>query len=203
MTVTTQPAQEVAGDRAAAVPRSHRRKAGHLTVAEREKAGRAARSTVPRRSHGVWEPPTGRSDPISQLEEQAASRVEELVPIRHGRMAANPFAFYRGAAAIMASDLASTPQSGFRAQLCGDAHLANFGGFASAERELIFDVNDFDETFPGPWEWDVKRLVASMAVAGRERGFAAAERRAIIMAAVRRYRDVMRALALEPNLAVW
>lgn len=141
------------------------------TYAERAAKGREARDRVASRSHGEWEPSPDRRDPIEILEEQAKSRVPELVPIRYGRMAASPFTFYRGAAAIMAADLAATPASGLRAQLCGDAHLSNFGAFASPERRLMFDINDFDETLPGPWEWDVKRLVASLgaAHAGRRR----------------------------------
>ena len=136
-----------------------------------------------------------RPDPIALLEEQAAERVPELVPIRYGRMSASPFAFYRGAAYVMASDLATTPRLGIRVQLCGDAHLSNFGGFASAERQLLFDLNDFDETLPGPWEWDVKRLVASVAVAGRENGFAPKRRAAIVRQAVGEYRQAMREFA--------
>jgi len=123
---------------------------------------------VPRPSHASYKPAPDRPDPVSLLEEQAKSRWPELVPIRHGRMLSSPFAFYRGAAYVMASDLAGTPTSEIDVQLCGDAHLANFGGFASPERELLFDVNDFDETLPGPWEWDVKRLAASFEIAGRE-----------------------------------
>jgi uncharacterized protein (DUF2252 family) len=142
-------------------------------------------------------------DPIDLLEQQAATRVPELVPIRYGRMAASPFAFYRGAAYVMASDLAGTPTSGFRAQLCGDAHLSNFGGFASPERDLLFDLNDFDETLPGPWEWDVKRLVASIAVAGRDRGFSAKQRRSIVQGTANAYREVMRRLATIGELAIW
>ena len=136
-----------------------------------------------------------RPDPIALLEAQAASRVPELVPIRHGRMAASPFAFFRGAAAVMAADLAGSPSSGIRVQLCGDAHLSNFGGFASPERDLVFDLNDFDETLPGPWEWDLKRLVASVAVAARARGWTRRERRANAREAVRGYREAMRELA--------
>ena len=165
--------------------------------------GRAARAQVPRSSHAVWEPPADRPDPIAVLEEQAKSRVPELVPIRHGRMAASEFAFFRGGAAIMASDLAATPSSGIRVQVCGDAHLANFGGFASPDRNLVFSVNDFDETLPGPWEWDVKRLAASLAVAGRERGFDVKERGAIVTAAISRYREAMREFAAKRNLDVW
>src|SRR5262245_11858594 len=129
-----------------------------MSVAERAATGKQARTISPRSSHGTWEPAADRQDPIALLEAQAATRVPELVPIRYGRMAASPFAFFRGAAAVMAADLADTPASGIRVQLCGDAHLSNFGGFASPERELVFDLNDFDETLPGPWEWDVKRL---------------------------------------------
>ena len=137
------------------------------------------------------------------LLEQAADRVPELVPIRHGRMLASPFAFFRGAAALMAADLAETPQSGVTVQLCGDAHLSNFGGFASPARELVFDINDFDETARGPWEWDVKRLAASIAIAGRELGLAPAARRGAVEAAVRSYREAMRRFATMRNLELW
>src|SRR5436309_9187130 len=129
----------------------------HLSPPERAAFGRARRSEVPRSSHASWKPEGSRPDPIALLEEQASERVPELVPIRYGRMSASPFAFFRGAAYVMASDLAKGPQTGIRVQLCGDAHLSNFGGFASPERDLVFDLNDFDETLPGPWEWDVKR----------------------------------------------
>ena len=129
------------------------------------------------RSHAAWDPPEHRPNPVDLLEEQATTRVPELVPIRYGRMLVSPFAFYRGGAYLMASDLARTPRSGLTVQLCGDAHLSNFGGFASPERRLVFDINDFDETLPGPWEWDVKRLAASFEIAGRDRGFSEAERR--------------------------
>ena len=142
-------------------------------AAESAAAGKAAREEVPRSSHGEWEPAKGRKDPVKLLESQAKSRVPELVPIRYGRMLASPFTFYRGTAAIMAMDLAKTPQSGFRVQACGDAHLSNFGIFAAPDRSLILDVNDFDETLPGPWEWDVKRLAASFEIAGRDREFTA------------------------------
>ena len=134
---------------------------------------------------------------------QAESRVQDLVPIRYGRMAASPFAFYRGAALIMASDLAPLPVSGLRVQLCGDAHLSNFGVFASAERNLVFDLNDFDESLPGPWEWDVKRLVASFAIAGRQRSFRPSERRRMVVAAAEAYRTAMREFAAMSNLEVW
>ena len=176
----------------------------HLTRAEREARGKAARSEVPRRSHGVYEPASSRPDPIALLEEQAVSRVPDLVPIRYGRMLVSPFAFYRGAALIMASDLAGTRRGpGSKAQLCGDAHLSNFGAFGSPERRLLFDINDFDETLPGPWEWDVKRLAASLAVAGREIGFAEQDRRSVVLATVRSYREAMRGFAAMRNLDVW
>jgi uncharacterized protein (DUF2252 family) len=165
--------------------------------------GRAARASVPRRSHAAWEAPSDRADPVAVLEAQAEARVPELVPIRRGRMLESPLAFYRGAAAIMAADLAPTPSSGLSAQLCGDAHLENFGAFAAPDRSLVFSVNDFDETLPGPWEWDVKRLAASMAIAGRDRGFNARERRRVALATVREYRAAMRGFAAMGNLDVW
>ena len=185
--------------RRSAVPR----KVPHLSVAERMARGRAARAEVPRSSHAGFEPAAHRPDPIDLLVSQAASRVPELVPIRYGRMLVSPFTFYRGAALIMASDLAGTPDSGLRAQLCGDAHLSNFGLFAAPDRRMVFDVNDFDETLPGPWEWDVKRLAASFAVAGRENGFSAKQRRAILLETVRGYREAMRGFAGKPSLDVW
>ena len=143
----------------------------HPSVADRVASGKAARAEVPRTSHGDWAPASDRPDPLELLAAQERTRVPELVPIRHGRMAASPFAFYRGAANVLASDLANQPRTSLQVQLCGDAHLVNFGGFASPERSLVFDVNDFDETLPGPFEWDVKRLAASMEVAARGRGF--------------------------------
>src|SRR5215510_7505490 len=146
------------------------------TLAQRAQVGRAARKQVPRASQSELQIAADR-DPIGLLEEQARSRVPELVPIRYGRMLVSPFAFLRGAAIVMAHDLVDTPVAGLSAQLCGDAHLANFGGFASPERDLVFDLNDFDETLPGPWEWDVKRLAASVEIAGRARGFSSRERR--------------------------
>jgi uncharacterized protein (DUF2252 family) len=171
--------------------------------AERAAAGKAARAKVPRSSHKEWEPPVDRPDPVELLEEQAKTRVPELVPIRYGRMLVSPFTFFRAGALIMASDLASTPSSGQWVQLCGDAHLENFGGFAAPDRSLVFDINDFDEALPGPWEWDVKRLAASFAIAGRDRGFDEAKRRSIVLAAVRGYRESMRELAEKRNLDVW
>jgi uncharacterized protein (DUF2252 family) len=173
------------------------------TPAERAAAGRAARSAVPRSSHGEWAAAVDREDPVELLERQASSRVGQLVPLRYGRMLASPFAFYRGAAAVMAADLAPTPRSGFEVQLCGDAHLSNFGAYASPERQLVFDVNDFDETLPGPWEWDVKRLAASFSVAGCERGFDGRERRRIVRAMAAEYRQTMRRMAEMGNLEVW
>ncbi len=175
----------------------------HPSRAEREARGKAARAEVPRRSHAAFEPGSTRPDPVALLEGQAASRVPELVPIRYGRMLASPFAFYRGAALLMASDLSATPRSGLDAQLCGDAHLSNFGAFGSPERRLLFDINDFDETLRGPWEWDVKRLAASFSVAGRENGYREDARRAVVGDAVRSYREAMRRFASMSNLEVW
>jgi uncharacterized protein (DUF2252 family) len=175
----------------------------HPSAAERAEAGKAARAEVPRSSHRDWRPADDRPDPVEVLQRQAATRVARLIPLRHGRMLATPFTFFRGAAAIMAADLAGSPDSGFSVQACGDAHLSNFGAFASPERRLVFDVNDFDETLPGPWEWDVKRLTASMAVGGRDRGWGPAERRRIIRAAVTEYREAMRRLAASGNLDAW
>ena len=174
-----------------------------MTPAERADAGRAARRAVPRSSHGEWRAPKTRTDPVSTLAEQAKSRVPELVPVRHQRMLLSPFAFYRGGAAIMAADLASTPDSGIRVQCCGDAHLANFGGFESPERTMVFDINDFDETAPGPWEWDVKRLVASFAIAAQDREFDELLGRGAVLAATRSYRRTMAAFAAMRNLEVW
>ncbi|HEX7626168.1 MAG TPA: DUF2252 domain-containing protein [Gaiellaceae bacterium] len=174
----------------------------HFTVAERIARGRAARQEAVRGAHATHDVQASR-DPIGLLEAQAAPRVEELLPIRYGRMLASPFAFYRGAAAIMASDLAPTPGSGLYAQLCGDAHLLNFGGYASPERYLVFGINDFDETLPGPFEWDVKRLATSVEIAGRDRTFKSAHRVAAVLATVRAYRETMRQLAELPQLDVW
>jgi uncharacterized protein (DUF2252 family) len=176
---------------------------GRLTPAERAARGKAARAEVPRDSHASFDPPAGRPDPVGLLEGQAKARVPELVPVRWGRMMVSPFTFYRGAALPMASDLASTPVSGLAVQACGDAHLSNFGIFGSAERRLMFDVNDFDETLPGPWEWDVKRLAASLEVAARGNGFPSKQRREIVTAAVTRYRQAMRQFAGMTDLDVW
>jgi uncharacterized protein (DUF2252 family) len=175
----------------------------HLTVDERIARGKAARAEVPRSRHAEFEPPTDRADPVELLEDQAKTRVPELVPIRYGRMLVSPFTFYRGAAKIMAHDLSGTPRSGLNAQCCGDAHLSNFGVFASPERRLVFDINDFDETLPGPWEWDVKRLAASMLIAARDDGFASKDQDKIVLDTVAQYRDAMRSFAGMQNLAVW
>jgi uncharacterized protein (DUF2252 family) len=174
-----------------------------MASSPRAEAGKAARSRAPRSSHGEWEPAADRPDPLAVLGRQERSRVPELVPLRHERMAASPFAFFRGAAAVMAVDLAETAVSGLTVQACGDAHLSNFGVFAAPDRQLVFDLNDFDETLPGPWEWDLKRLAASFAIAGRERGFERDERLATVRAAVARYRQAMRGFAAESSLAVW
>src|ERR1017187_3209793 len=173
-----------------------------LSRADRAARGKDARAAAPLDSHAEFQP-DGSRDPVGLLLSQATSRVPELVPIRHGRMLVSPFTFYRGAALPMAADLATTPASGLRVQLCGDAHLSNFGAFASPERNLVFDVNDFDETLPGPFEWDVKRLAASLAVAGRDSGFPAKARRKIALAAAERYRTAMREFAAQPFLDVW
>jgi uncharacterized protein (DUF2252 family) len=174
-----------------------------LTREQRVARGKAARAEVPRDSHAGFRPAKGRTDPVSLLEGQGMSRVQELLPIRYGRMASSAFAYYRGAALPMAADLASTPRSGLAVQLCGDAHLANFGVFASPERNLVFDLNDFDETLPGPWEWDVKRLAASLEIAGRSRDFPAKIRRRIVRATVASYRQAMRSFAGMTALDVW
>jgi uncharacterized protein (DUF2252 family) len=157
----------------------------------------------PRSEHGEWAPGADRADPVELLEEQAASRVRELVPIRYGRMLVSPFTFFRGAAYPMAADLAAVPRTGLDVQLCGDAHLSNFGAFSAPDRRLVFGINDFDETLPGPFEWDVKRLAASFAVAGRDRGFDAKQRRSINRAVTRSYRDAIREFAEMTNLDLW
>ncbi|MFI6143865.1 DUF2252 domain-containing protein [Streptomyces sp. NPDC051109] len=177
----------------------HRR----LSVEERAARGRSARRKAPRSGHGEFEPPAHRRDPVDVLERQSAGRVADLVPIRYGRMMESPFRFYRGAAAVMAADLAGTPDSGLRVQLCGDAHMLNYGLLGSPERNLLFDINDFDETLPGPWEWDVKRLVVSLAIAGRENGFTDRERAEIVLSAARSYREQMRRYAAMNHLDVW
>ena len=178
-------------------------KVEHFTVEERASIGKAVRQRAPLESHAEWTPSDYRVDPVTLLEEQAETRLQELVPIRYGRMMVSPFTYYRGAAYPMAADLAGTPSSGLRVQACGDAHLSNFGVFASPERELMFDMNDFDETLPAPWEWDVKRLAASFTVATRARNFDAKLRRALVLTTVRNYREAMRQFATMKNLEVW
>jgi uncharacterized protein (DUF2252 family) len=173
------------------------------TPEERAALGRKARELVPRSRHGGWSPPPDRTDPLEILALQATTRVPDLVPIRYGRMAASPFAFFRGAAAVMASDLAHDEHSHLDVQLCGDAHLVNFGGFASPERDMIFDVNDFDETLPGPFEWDLKRLAASVEVAGRAREFDEALRSELVALSSRGYREAVREFAGQGNLEIW
>ncbi|MET9407368.1 DUF2252 domain-containing protein [Streptomyces sp. NPDC002935] len=175
----------------------------HATPEERVALGKEARRRSPRSGHAVYKPGQKRPDPLAILEEQSAARVQELVPIRYSRMTESPFRFYRGAAAIMASDLAGSPDSGIAAQLCGDAHLLNFRLLASPERKLMFDINDFDETLPGPWEWDVKRLSASFVIAARANGFDDAERARIVSGTVRSYREAMIRFAGMSNLDVW
>ncbi len=173
------------------------------SVAERVERGKAARAEVPRSSHALFVPAPKRGDPIEALERQASTRVPELVPVRYGRMLVSPFTFYRGAALIMAGDLASTPHSGLTVQCCGDAHLSNFGLFASPERNLIFDLNDFDETLPGPWEWDVKRLAASMLIAAVNNGYKVSDQERAVLATVEAYRNAMREFAAMNHLEIW
>ena len=196
------PAARVSGARGSGRGRARAGVAEPLSRADRAAQGRDARAAAPLESHAEFRPAVSR-DPVGLLLGQAESRVPELVPIRHGRMLVSAFTFYRGAALPMAADLATTSTSRLRVQLCGDAHLSNFGAFASPERRLVFDVNDFDETLPGPFEWDVKRLAASLAVAGRDNGFPAKARRKIALAAAEGYRTAMRSFAEQPFLDVW
>jgi uncharacterized protein (DUF2252 family) len=175
----------------------------HLDPEQRARIGRVARSAVPRSAHAEWRPSTDRANPSTLLEDQEKTRVPELVPLRHERMLSSPFSFYRGAAVIMAADLADGPQTDLRVQACGDAHLANFGGFASPDRALVFDINDFDETNPGPFEWDVKRLGASFEIAARSREFTSKEARAVTSRVVETYRNAMTDFAGKTNLEVW
>jgi uncharacterized protein (DUF2252 family) len=191
------------------VPEPHDRRvrrpgpAPHPSRKERAARGKAVRAEVPLESHALVEKSESRADPVELLERQGISRLPELVPIRYGRMLTSPFAFYRGAALIMAADLARTPNSGLRTQLCGDAHMMNFGIFASPERHLVFDLNDFDETLPGPFEWDVKRLAASVEICARENGFTKKQRRRAVLAAGRGYRESIREFAAMTNLDIW
>ena len=175
----------------------------HPTVADRRVRGKQARDRVPLSSHRRWTPAADRPDPVALLQEQDATREPDLVPVRHGRMLVSPFTFYRGAAKIMAADLKDTPVAGLQVQLCGDAHLSNFGLFASPERRLLFDLNDFDETLPGPFEWDVKRMAASFTIAGRNNGFTKADTKAATLASVAAYREAMASFATMGTMEIW
>jgi uncharacterized protein (DUF2252 family) len=175
----------------------------HPSVEDRKARGATCRDHAPLSSHSGWRPAADRPDPVALLEAQNKTREPDLVPVRHGRMMVSPFTFYRGAAAIMAADLKDTPVAGLDAQLCGDAHLSNFGMFASPERRLMFDLNDFDETLPGPFEYDVKRMAASFVIAGRNNGFSAADARATALAAVRAYREAMAEFAQMHTMDIW
>ena len=175
----------------------------HPSLDERAEHGRRAREHTPLDSHTGWRPAADRADPVTLLTEQNGTRDQDLVPVRHGRMMASPFTFYRGAARVMAADLSETPTAGLDAQLCGDAHLSNFGAFASPERRLLFDVNDFDETLPGPFEYDVKRMAASFTIAARNNGFSKADTRAATMASVTAYREAMAGFAQMGTMEVW
>jgi uncharacterized protein (DUF2252 family) len=175
----------------------------HPSIDERRASGEVARTRTPLSSHSKWKPATDRPDPVALLEQQNRTREPDLVPVRHGRMMVSPFTFYRGAAKIMAADLAPTPVAGLGAQLCGDAHLSNFGAFASPERRLLFDLNDFDETLPGPFEYDVKRMAASFTIAARNNGFTQADTRAATAASVRAYREAMAEFALMQTMEIW
>src|SRR5512133_570145 len=174
-----------------------------LSVDERRALGKEARDRTPLSSHSGWTPAGDRPDPVGLLEEQNLTREPDLVPVRHGRMLVSPFTFYRGAAKIMAADLAGTPTAGLRVQLCGDAHLSNFGAFASPERDLLFSLNDFDETLPGPFEYDVKRMAASFTIAARNNGFSKADTRAATLASVAAYREAMAGFAAMGTLNIW
>jgi uncharacterized protein (DUF2252 family) len=193
-----QTAQPVAPVTPSPLPQSH-----NSPVADRLARGKALRGLRSRKAQAEWKPPAKRADPIDLLIENCRGRIEDLIPIRYGRMLANPFAFYRGAAAIMASDLSHTPSTGLMLQACGDCHLVNFGGFATAERKVIFDINDFDETAIAPWEWDVKRLTASFVVAGRSNGFSAADCREAAWRAAQTYRTKLAEYSQQSVLEVW
>src|SRR5512132_472057 len=174
-----------------------------LSVDERRALGKEARNGTPSSSHSGWAPAGDRPDPVGLLAEQNLTREPDLVPVRHGRMLVSPFTFYRGAAKIMAADLAATPTAGLNVQLCGDAHLSNFGAFASPERRLLFDLNDFDETLPGPFEYDVKRMAASFTIAARNNGFGKADARAVTLASVAAYREAMAGFAQMGTMDIW
>src|SRR5215213_8996984 len=184
-------------------PMAVKTRIAHPSVEDRRAHGKEARDRTPLSSHTGWTPASDRPDPVGLLEEQNRTREPDLVPVRHGRMLVSPFTFYRGGAKIMAADLKDTPVAGLQVQLCGDAHLSNFGVFASPERRLLFDLNDFDETLPGPFEWDVKRMAASFTIAARNNGFAKADSRAATQASVRAYREAMATFADMGTLAIW
>ena len=204
MTTPKVPAPALAEIARSPIEPAYLAKPRHLhSLSERMEVGRALRVTTPRESNAAWTPPAGRADPVELMLAGEAGRVESLLPIRHGRMAASPFAFFRGAAAIMAADLAATPATGYTVQACGDCHLLNFGAFATPERRVIFDINDFDETFPAPWEWDLKRLAASFVVAGRANRYKPGDARAAARTAVRSYGQHMAELASRRALDVW
>jgi uncharacterized protein (DUF2252 family) len=186
-----------------AEPTTPRKRITHPSVEERQARGQAARDRTPLSSHAGWAPASDRPDPVGLLEEQNRSREPDLVPVRHGRMLVSPFTFYWGAAKIMAADLAGTPTAGLHVQLCGDAHLSNFGAFASPERRLLFDVNDFDETLPGPFEYDVKRMATSFTIAGRNNGFSKGDARAAALEAAKAYREAMAGFAAMGTMEVW
>ena len=175
----------------------------HLSVDERKAKGKGSREQAALSSHTDWKPAADRPDPVALLEEQNTTREQDLVPVRHGRMLVSPFTFYRGAAKIMAADLKDTPRAGLNVQLCGDAHLSNFGIFASPERTLLFDLNDFDETLPGPFEYDVKRMAASFTIAARNNGFTKAETHEATLASVRDYREAMAGFAKMGTMDIW
>src|ERR1043165_8651901 len=179
------------------------RNVAHPSIDQRRARGGQARERTPPSGLAGWVPAADRPDPVALLEEQNATREPDLVPVRHGRMMISPFTFYRGAAKIMAADLKDTPTTGLNVQLCGDAHLSNFGAFASPERNLVFDLNDFDETLPGPFEYDVKRMAASSTIAGRNNGYTKAETRTATLASVRAYREAMAEFAKLPTMQVW
>src|SRR4029453_15536043 len=179
------------------------RRVTHFSLDDRRAQGKVARERTPPSSHAGWAPATDRPDPVGLFEEQNLPRETDLVPVRHGRMMVSPFTFYRGAAKIMAADLASTPTAGLNVQLCGDAHLSNFGAFASPERDLLFSLNDFDETLPGPFEYDLKRMAASFTISGRNNGFSKADTHAATLASVTAYREAMAGFATMGTMEVW
>ncbi len=174
-----------------------------MNTDEARRNGKKLRKTCKRSSHGKWKYSKDRDHIIELLKDQEKTRIQELIPVRHERMSASPFAFYRGAAVIMADDLSHTPSTGITVQACGDAHIANFGVFFSPERRLVFDINDFDETLPGPWEWDLKRLITSIEICGRHRGFSVDDRKDTILAAARMYREMMLRFSDTGNMSMW